>query len=154
MPTTLFRGDTHIEIQGERVLRLVSLGENSADFEVIGFEDSKILITDYRPVTVSALRDAIEANAFDEVADWINLPADAHIQQKESGTILVELSASEAEDPPYRLWIPIGIGDSIPVYAYLIERIEPLDEDRYAFFALYYRDFQKAYELSDPSVGI
>jgi hypothetical protein len=151
MSDILFSGVTHVEIQGERALRLVAIEDECAEFEVIGFEDPKIAITDFRTTTVSALRSALETENLEFVAESINLPAEAKIRTEDSGRIEVELLPTTIEDPPYRLWIPIGIGKSIPVFAYLIKRIVPFDEERHAMFALYHRDYQKAYELSEPS---
>jgi hypothetical protein len=152
MSDIVFSGVTHVEIQGERTLRLLAIEDECAEFEVIGFDDPKIAITDFRTTTVSALRSALETENLEFVAESINLPAEAKIRTEDSGRIEVELLPTSIEDPPYRLWIPIGIGESIPVYAYLIKRIVQFDYDHYALFALYFRDYEKAYGLFEPSV--
>jgi len=144
MSEVLFSGATHVEIQGDRALRLISFDadtwkDTGAKFEVIGFDNPKIIVTDYRPATISALKSALKTQKFDAIAKVLNLPAEAKVQLQDSGRILVDLSPTSVDDPSYRLWIPIGIGDSIPVYAYLVKRIAPLDNTSYAFFSLYHR---------------
>lgn len=151
MSDILFSGAAHVEIQGKRALRLLSIEDGYAEFEVIGFDDPKITITDFRTTTISTLRSALKTEHLECVAESINLPAEAKIRTEDSGRIEVELLPTPIEDPPYRLWIPIGIGKSIPVYAYLIKRIVPFGDKRNALFSLYYRDYQKDYELSERS---
>jgi hypothetical protein len=154
MSDIVFSGVTHVEIQGERALRLLAIEDECAEFEVIGFDDPKIAITDFRTTTVSALRSALETENLEHVAESINLPAEVEIRTEDSGRIEVELLPTSIEDPPYRLWIPIGIGESIPVFAYLIKHIVPFGDELNALFSLYYRDYQKDYELSKLSAEI
>jgi len=149
MPNIVFSGPAWVEIQGDRVLRFVALKDDHAEYEVIGFDDP-IIVRDYRPVGLRAIRQLLKTEQLDEFAPKFNSPAEIKITESGLSQVKIDLRKTSDKDPANRLWIAIGIRDSIPVYHYLFERLVPLDNKGFAFLALYERCDQ--WELPRPSV--
>lgn len=126
-----------VAIQGDEVLSFINCTQERAVYEVIGFEEPKIIIIDYRPQGINAINRLLKTKDFFEFPPIFNAPALVTIQEEDDGSVLIELNESNAGKPDKMLWIPIGIRDSIPVYKYLFERIAPLTDDTFAFIALF-----------------
>jgi len=154
MAETIFYGATHIELQGSHALRLISSHQNCADFEVIGFDDPKVTLRDYRRVSLDALVKVLETGNVHLLAPKFNIPAQVNAQVQNSGNVSIELRETDAQDPAYRLWIAIGIRERIPVYDYIFRQIAPLDDERFAFLALYRRNGQQEEVFSALSVAV
>ncbi|MGC9400212.1 MAG: hypothetical protein ACP5HM_13905 [Anaerolineae bacterium] len=152
----LFSGPAHVEIQGERVVRLHSREGDSVVFELIGFENPPIKIEDYRPATLRALQEILVGGDVQAFAPRFNVPAYLEIERPpNSKEIRVTLYPTGVDNPPSRLWIAVGIGPTLPVYEYLICHAEPLGDQRFALFALYHRwerqDQEERFVVSDLS---
>ena len=142
-----------IAIQGDQVLSFVNCTQERAIYEVIGFDEPKIIIVDYRQKPIQAVYKLLEAGDTHQFAPIFNNPALLTIQEDVDGTLLVELNESKSLLPDKMFWIAIGIQDSIPVYDYLFERIAPITEDSFAFVALFEIPRESARQKSQPLIS-
>lgn len=126
-----------IAIQGDMVLSFINCTQERAIYEVIGFDEPKIVIIDYRPHCINAIRRSLRTGDLNNFAPIFNTSAQITLQEEDDGSILIELSKPNNNQPDKMLWIAIGIQDSIPVYEYLFERIASLADDTFAFIALF-----------------
>lgn len=133
----IFSGTVQVSIQGDRVLRFVDFTGNQAKYEVIGFENSPVLIIDSRAKGLLAIQELIETEELHAFAPRFNHQAMVQITKDDTGNTLIELSDTE-DVPTCVLWIAIGLGSSMPVYDYVYEELVPLTEDdQYALIAVY-----------------
>ncbi len=141
MNKSVFSGTAWVEIQGERVLRLVERYPDHSEYRVHGFQDP-VIIKDYRQATKRALANVMDLGRdVKEFAPHYNTPALVYIESDSSG-VSIKLQDTDEHDPQHRLWIAIGIQDSIPVYDYIFDRLAPMNEDGFAFLALYRRVYR------------
>lgn len=145
MSDCIFSGVAQVTIQGERVLTFLDFKkkkeEKYAEYNVIGFGD-QIVIEDYRQSCLQALTQVLETGDKSSFAPQFNVPAFVTIETGPQGTFLIQLREPQEEviSLDHRLWIAVGIEDSIPVYQYVFQQIAPLKDDRYAFLSLYQRE--------------
>ena len=147
MENTRFNGSSHIELQGERALTYLSKEQNYADYQVNGFNEPAILLRDYRPEGLKALDDILVTGKLETFAPKFNSPARVLIQDQDDSAILIELFETDEPDPDYRLWIAIGIRETIPVYDYVLDFLVPWEDDKFAFLGLYRRHIHHQGEL-------
>lgn len=140
MNVVLFSGPAHVDIQGKRVLSFEPPVCNPVEYQVIGFDAPTITLRDYRVAGLLAIADVQLTRRAEAFATGFNVPAHVTILKQDNDNISIELRETENSDPPYRLWIAIGIRDEIPVYAYVFDVIAPLADDSFAFAALYCRE--------------
>ncbi len=126
-----------VAIQGDEVLSFISCNQEQAIYEVIGFDEPKISLIDYRRKGIDAIHELLETRDLHKFAPVFNASALVTLQEEDDGSVLIELNEPEGDQPYTMLWIAIGIRDSIPVYDYLFERIAPLMDDTFAFIALF-----------------
>jgi len=138
MDNSIFEGTALVEIQGDRALRLVSLEPDCAEYRVLGFEEP-ISIHDYRRVSLDEIKRYQMTKQVADFATRFNAPAFVMLSERPTHETRIELYDTDDADPDYRLWAAIGLRDSIPVYEYLYDRISALDNDSFAFLALYRR---------------
>lgn len=141
-----------IAIQGDQVLSLVNCTQERAVYEVIGFDEPKIVIVDYRQKPIRALCELLETGNIRNFAPIFNSPSMITIQEDADDTVLIELSESNGLIPDKMFWIAIGIRDSIPVYDYHFEWIVPISEEAFAFIALFDIPSDFAQQISGTSV--
>ena len=139
MSDVIFIGPAQIEIQGDRVLRLMAPTNGYAEYQTIGFDAPIVLVRDYRPVGLRALDEVLETGDVDRFAPQFNAPAHVTISTPDSSQILIELRQTDDRGLAHMLWIAIGIEEYVPVYDYVFEHIVPLDDERFALLALYRR---------------
>lgn len=134
----LYAGTAQVSIQGERALRFLDFTGNQAKYEVIGFENMPIVIIDSRRRGLLAIQELLGGGNVNDFAPKFNHPAHIRITQEGGGGVTIELSDTD-ENPSHILWIAIGLGDSMPVYDYVLEVIVPLEgsDGEYALIALY-----------------
>lgn len=141
MGKSIFTGTAWIEIQGKCVLRLLERHTDYSKYRIHGFQDP-ITIEDHRLTTRTALAGIMDYDRdVNEFAPQFNAPALVHIESDSTGTS-IQLQDTDDHDPQHRLWIAIGIQDSIPVYDYIFDRLVPMNKDNFAFVALYRRVYQ------------
>lgn len=134
---SIFEGLAQVAIQGERVLRFVDYSKNQATYEVIGFENQKVTLIDYRPKGLLAIQSLLENGDLYIFAPIFNHPAMVKIKQDETEEVFIELTETE-DCPSYVLWIAIGLGNTIPIYNYVYENIVPLkEENKFGLIAVY-----------------
>jgi len=126
-----------IAIQGDQVLSFINCTQERAIYEVIGFDEPRIVLIDYRPHGINAIHELLETKNLHNFAPVFNTPALITLQEGDDGAILIELNEANESQPDKMLWIAIGSRDSIPLYDYLFEQINPLEDDRFAFIALF-----------------
>jgi hypothetical protein len=151
MEEEIYSGTAWIEIQGERVLHFLRLESDYAEYQVIGFLDP-IIIRDFRIEGHRAIQEVLDTNKVDSFASLFNSPARIKVNKTGPRTFLIELDDTGDPDPTHRLWIAIGLDEYLPVYDYLLNRLAPLAENRFALCALYRRP-QSVHVLSPVVVA-
>ena len=145
---TIFSGPTHVDIQGERVLEFTRVDKTIAEYSLVGFEDYPVKIFDYRDVGLEAINSLLETDNLYDFAPKFNSPALTSIDKLDSGEIQVRLRNTSEKNPPYMLWIAIGIEESIiPNYSFLMKEMLPFEKYS-ALFALYERPFPGEYPIN------
>ncbi len=147
MDEMLFCGSAYIELQGDRALTYLSRNQNYAEYKVNGFEEPTVLVRDYRQDGIAALDEILRTGVLYTFAPKFNTPALVSVKRQNSENILVELHKTNIADPDHRLWMAIGIRDSIPVYDYVFNLLVPWEDDSFSFFALYRRNGHHQGEL-------
>jgi hypothetical protein len=135
MTKKIFSGAAWVEIQGDQVLHLNHLRRKRAEYQVLGFGEP-ISLVDFRPDGLSAIRQLLKSKKVADFAARFSSPAQVKILESRTKGVVIELYRTKNDDPTHRLWIAIGIGNRIPVYDYIFDRLEPLDDERFAFLAL------------------
>jgi hypothetical protein len=139
----IFSGVARVEIQGDRVLRFDDdLTPERARYSVIGFEETPVTIFDHRPAGLRAIKEVLATGDVDQFAPQFNVPSLVEVYSLPPSGLLIVLREAEVTEPAYTLWIAIGIGDMIPVYDYVLEKMEPYGDERFALLALYRRPNQ------------
>jgi hypothetical protein len=149
----IFSNTARIEIQGNRVLRFVDADGGQAEYQVIGFDDPVITVRDRRRAGLRAIAQLLDTGDLYGFAPQFNVPAHVTISVQYPSHILVELCETDDPAPAHTLWIVAGIKDRIPVFDYLFERIAPLEDDGFSFFALYRRVPQPEALVSELSAA-
>lgn len=126
-----------IAIQGERVLRLIDYTQERAIYEIVGFIKPVITLIDHRPFGIRAIQNLLRTGDLLSFAPEFNVPARVGIQNADNDKILIELYDTDDHQATHMLWIVVGLRDSIPVYDYVFEIITPLEDDSFAFVALF-----------------
>jgi hypothetical protein len=138
MSQEVFSGAAWIEIQGERPMTLVRLNKKYATYKVTGFKHP-IVIHDYRKKNLPIIRKALKLGNATGFAVHFNKPAHVQIQRQKPSRLMIRLHDITDQDPPYRLWIVDGVGNQLPAYDYVFERLARLADERFALFAVYRR---------------
>ena len=128
-----------IYIQGDKVLKILDINGEYSEYQVLGFKDPQIRIRDFRQ---DLLRKATEVRESDNdygFANDFNSPAHVEIKKNGNGTTRweIDLFSTHEQNPQYRLWIAIGVNNSIPVYDYLMLDSVFIDKDQLALISLY-----------------
>lgn len=139
----IFSGVARVEIQGDRVLRFDDdLTPERARYSVIGFEETPVTIFDHRPAGLRAIEEVLATGDVDRFAPQFSIPSQVDVFSMDPPGLRIVLHESKLVEPAYTLWIAIGIGDMIPVYDYVLEKMEPYGDERFALLALYRRPGQ------------
>lgn len=137
MVNMIFRESVHVELQGEQALTYIPQDDQVAKYRINGFEEPLVHIHDYRRIPLNALEQALKTGNLLSFSPIFNSPALMLIKPQETAELVIELHESDISDPDLRLWIAIGIRETIPVYDYLWNLIAPWGDDAFAFLALY-----------------
>lgn len=144
MNQLLFSAPTHVQLQGDQVLRFVSSNSYVAIYKLVGFEHLPIIIEDYRSFGLDAIRTLLVDNQLYDFAPKFNQPSHVQISQEGNGLVHVQLSETAYANPPYMLWIAIGLNEELPAYSYQLCEIQPYGKDKQAVFSVYKRPYRKA----------
>jgi hypothetical protein len=136
---SIFSNAAQVKIQGDRVLRLISIDRERAKYQVTGFSDPIITVFDYRLAGLRAIAQVLDTGEADGFAPQFNVPAHVTILNEGPARVLLELRETDDPSPAYMLWIAIGIEDTIPVYDYVFDYVEALDAKQFAFLSVYRR---------------
>ena len=139
MGNKVFSGIAWVAIQGDRVLRFVNCTQDRAVYEIIGFEAVNFTLIDYRIAGIQAIQRTLNTGDLVSFAPSFNMVSQVDIWETDDGGLTIELSDPNDSIPEHVLWIAIGIGNSVPVYDYVLEYFSPLplDENHFAFLSIY-----------------
>lgn len=133
MARPLFSNVARIEIEGVQALRLLERTGERATYRVGGFRQP-IIVHDYRPAGDSLTQ------------------RPAHVTIEPAGDqLLVQLRPTQKRDARYTLWIAVGLDEFVPQNDCVYDRFDFLDDDRFAFLALYKRPKRSYNEEEDYS---
>ncbi len=148
---TIFSNPTHVDIQGEQVLKFKRVDAKVAEYELIGFENYPVQIFDYRDFGLEAINTLLETDNLYDFAPKFNSPALTSITLLDNGEIQIELRNTSDKNPPHMLWISIGIEKSIiPHYSFLLKELQAYEKNS-ALLALYERPFPNEYPIGHLS---
>lgn len=141
MGKQIFSGTAWVEIQGEKVLHLKKQKGKHVEYSVIGLH-GPILVYDYRKLGVRAIKRVMKTGKADEFPLHFNTQAKVKIREYKKKRIVIKLKDTPDIEPDHRLWIVNGIDENIPVYDYLAQQIDSIDEHRFAMMAIYHRHLE------------
>lgn len=144
MKKTIFSGPSHIEIQGDEVLRFISVNSRAAIYELVGFEHCPVIIEDYRTFGLDAIKTLLDDERLYDFAPKFNKPSQVLITEDNKGKVLIQLSETEQINPAYMLWIAIGLQSPPPEYSYIYQEIVPYQVNKNALLCIYKRPYRKA----------
>jgi hypothetical protein len=139
MIESIFSNASHVQIQGDEVLRIVEEKEDIARYRLIGFEHYPVVIEDRRPVGLAALADYRRDGLPYAFAPKFNHPAHVTITSGPGNQILVKLLETENKNPDYMLWIAIGMQEEPPDYSFVFFENISYQKNKTALFSLYKR---------------
>ena len=139
MGEILFSGSSHVQIQGDKVLRVKSSDLDKALYELVGFENYPILIEDMRVGGLAALTDFFANNQPLEFAPKFNHPALVTIIKGKGMQITIRLNDTDEKNPDYMLWIAIGMQKKLPNYSFVLCKNIPYKQGQTALLSLYLR---------------
>lgn len=146
----LFDGPSHVDIQGKHVLLFEEVNHEYAKYSLIGYEGYPVKIIDYRDFGLEAIGTLLETNKLDDFAPQFNHPAHTTITKSDQGEICIELRKTDERNPPYMLWIAIGIKETIiPAYDFMLKILEPFKK-KTALLSLYSRPYPDEFPLYYP----
>ena len=137
MENQVFSGIALVALQGNRSLRFVNCTQDRAIYEIIGFEGANFTLIDYRAMGLQAIQNSLKTGNLASFASSFNIISQVDIWETEDRGLSIELSDTNNLTAEHVLWIAIGIGNSVPVYDYLLEYFSPLKQDHFAFLAVY-----------------
>lgn len=144
MEKIYFSGPSHVQIQGDQVLRFISLENEFASYQLIGFEENPVTIVDYRSFGINAIKTLIFDERLYDFAPKFNKPSYVTIVESINGELLIKLQETAELNPPFMLWIAIGMEEDPPNYSYLFREIVPYHQNKLAVLSLYKRPFRKS----------
>jgi hypothetical protein len=122
MAKTVFSKAAYVEVEGIDALRLMERRAEVTTYGVRGLDNS-VIVQDFRPRTRTPL----------------NNPAHVTIRNQPNDCTLVQLRPTTVRDPRHTLWIASGIDEFLPQYDCLYDRFDFLDDNTFAFLALFKR---------------
>ena len=133
----IFKDSAQIEIQGDGVLRFINRQSDFALYRIIGFTNPIIEILDYRKSGLQAIDDVLNTQDVTTFPHAFSSSAFVKVSNIQSDKLVIELSDTEEQDISSVLWIAVGIEDPIPYCDYLFYKLEPLDQERFAFISIF-----------------
>lgn len=156
MKKLIYSGDIDVQLQGSPALTFVEKSNSYATFDVIGFT-RPVQILDFREASLRAIEKLLGDGRLTEFAPEFNKPAFAEIWEEENSCVMIHLHHPRSnESCRYLLWMAVGIGEEVPVYEYLYEKLSPIGKNRYALVSIYKRPFathHASVEAEFPSVS-
>lgn len=122
MAKTVFSKAAFVEVEGLEALRLMERRPDVTTYGVRGMDNS-VIVQDFRPRTLVPL----------------NNPAHVTIRNQQNDCTLVQLRPTTVRNPPHTLWIASGIDEFLPQYDCVYDRFDFLDDNTFAFLALFKR---------------
>lgn len=122
MTDTVFSKAAFVEVEGSNALRLTERRADVTTYEVRGLDDS-VIVQDFRPKKPQTL----------------NHPAHVTIRNQSNDCTLVQLRPTHVRNPRHTLWIASGIDEFLPQYDCVYDRFDFLEDNTFAFLALFKR---------------
>lgn len=144
MEKTFFAGPSHVEIQGDQVLSFISVNDQVAVYQLLGFEENPVIIQDYRDFGLNAINTLIKDGRLDDFAPKFNKPSYVSITESADSILIINLHETADLNPPYMLWIAIGMEEEPPNYSYVFREIVPFQQNKLAILSLYKRPYRRS----------
>lgn len=124
---TIFSGPCHVTIMSPEGVDVFEIGEHTpeeAHYKFLGFPEPgrQVEVIDYRPAGIRALEYALRTEDVSKFADEFGCPAFVTVERIDESyrVTLQDIPAHAPQDPPRRLWLVNGLGDTLPTYDYRI----------------------------------
>ncbi len=139
MSDLIFQGDVKIALQGDAVLNFLGHSEDQVQFEVIGFNQSKINISDFRPGIWHGVNDYFETGSNKQFIRSFNSIATIKMIQSDEDHYQIDIFDSKNSETPVYLWIVNGMDLTVPVYDYIFYLSEENQtKDKHAFVSIFH----------------
>ena len=146
----ILRCTTDVIIEGNPVLRFMELVDNGAFYEIVGFENQRITLFDYRPTGLAAIQKLLNGGDLYAFAPAFNTPADLTINQNPAGGYTIHLFEPTSAILNHVFWIKAGIRGSVPVYHYCFRKIAPLSDSSYSYLSVFQKtETSKSIQFQD-----
>ncbi len=143
----IFSVCSHIQLQGDEVMRVLYMDKEVATYKMVGFDDRPITIQDYRPSGIEALNILLTDGRSRDFRARFNRPSNVLLFKGNNKDVLIQLMETVETDPPYILWLGSGTEQTIPVgYSCLFRDSRRFSNNCNAFVSLH----KKPYHASLP----
>ncbi len=127
-----YRGYARVYLQGADALEPTPECDERQMTYFVGSEQSSILVSDYRPVSVTAAKRALEGVDTAAFAESFNQPAWIEIRTQ-GETAEIKLRDCRAQDGLPVLWMGTVEGEELPEHQAAWEVVRRLERERLAF---------------------
>ena len=135
MADLIFSSSVHINIQGNRVLRLVNRYHDFAEYQVIGF-GAQVILRDYRTEGLKAIDYVLHTQDTGRFPTDFNGMAHLSVFDLTDDKPMVLELRDTAQLSNYLLWIAIGFDGRVPILDYEIGLVQKIDASTYALLAV------------------
>jgi hypothetical protein len=126
-----------IELEGEQTLSLIGADYHSAQYQLNGFEELQIILTDHRQEGILALQDWYSSGDFQRFLRGFNTPAFFLLSQSGERGWMIDLYDTDKISQINTMRIGQG---PLPLHNYDFYHYEIDRQGEYHFFAIYQND--------------
>ncbi len=140
MNLPFFADSAYVEIEGEQALDILEADYHSAMYQVRGFSELQIFLTDHRAESVVALQQALRGEGVGQFGGSLNALAFVVLTQIGERAWMIDLYETREHSPINTLEIGVGVADPLPVHNYHLYHYEPAATGAFHFFSVYQND--------------
>ncbi len=136
MEGPMYADTAMVELQGGQALKLLAVDYEHAQYQLTGFAELKIIVTDHREEGLRAIHAALATRNRRGFAEHFSAPAYVVITPADQGLLTIDLYDTKDISPANVLWLAVGIPGGLPIYDYLFYHYEVRKEE-YSLLAVY-----------------
>jgi hypothetical protein len=134
-------GDTAlVELQGEQALDILGAETHYAQYQLNGFEEVQVFLTDHREEGVLALHELSQSGDYRRFLSRFNTPALVLVSQASERAWMVDLYDTSEISPINTVTMGVSIPGPLPVHNYDFYHYEADGQNQYHFFSVYQND--------------
>ncbi|MBE0697564.1 MAG: hypothetical protein IH586_11640 [Anaerolineaceae bacterium] len=134
-------GDTAVvKLQSEQALDLIEAETHYAQYQLNGFEELQVFLTDHREEGALALQEWSNSGDVDRFLSRFNTPAFVLVNQAGERTWTIDLYDTSEISPINTLTIGVSIPEPLPIHSYDFYHFEPDGQNHYHILSIYQND--------------